>query len=82
MSNKETAWNNAKGKVKQTNGDGFITQRCDRKGKLMQWSEHGNENRPLGWNIHHVDGNNRNNVDSNLEALNYKTHIDLNNLNK
>lgn len=78
MDKKEIAWNNALGREKQFNKYGIPTQKYDRAEKLMQWSEYGNRNSHLGWNIHHKDGNKKNNNPSNLEAVNYKTHDNIN----
>lgn len=51
--------------------------RKDRHGKVICNASYGHEASDYGWNIHHIDGNSNNNVDSNLEAVHYDTHDEL-----
>ncbi len=53
--------------------------RKDRFGREIYRPAYGDFNSDYGWNIHHKNGNPRNNTIENLEAIHYDSHSELHN---
>ena len=76
---KNAAFDNAPGECTQWNNNDACTIKKDRHNRSMNLSNYGDRDRGDGWDIHHIDGNTRNNSLENLEAVTYKTHNEINN---
>ena len=46
----------------------------DEYGREVVFEHYGDRYKETGWNIHHIDGNNKNNNLNNLQALNFESH--------
>lgn len=51
--------------------------RQDQKGAIIAFPAYGDERSSYGWNIHHLDGDHKNNRPSNLVAVHFDTHKEL-----
>ncbi len=51
--------------------------RLDRYGRKMMWGARGQAGSNYEWQVHHRDGNSRNNNINNLEPVNWETHREL-----
>lgn len=70
---KEAAWNNAY----KIDGVSPKEKRKDFHDRTIAKSAYGDEDSSFGWNIHHKNGNWRDNRYSNLVAVHYDTHKEI-----
>ncbi len=64
-------------KLYQIPGEDPNLWRKDRNKRKIYFPAYGDYNSRFGWNIHHINGNSKDNNIINLEAVNYVTHEEL-----